>query len=398
MGRHPVDLNRLAYFILADAGEVAGTNAQETLRAAVATDQDDVVDLTYDIQGFLAAQPPLGPRDAGMVAGTPGPGREAFWLLEGSLTCVRPVEIADAGPDEDAPRGLLPNGEPILRLRATAEDLTVTGEDRLTAGSARVTLQRERTILDDGSRRRDTTLSIQGALGIALTEREGDSSYLYAAYQLERVRSQPAPTLPAGQTAADGDTNVLELGIIANRLFETRGSRMTFDVTGTAALILNRVDRSERLQFNMRMSPGFGPTQNLGLCGYGAFLTIVPGISGRCDAALRLQVNHFLDRGTAAPTANDEFVFGGGEFGIEFAQSNENGVTGDGVFAGATYRYEASLSGAVPDIDRFTAFLKYRHWFGTRFGVDFGLDFVDGINPESFADENRISVSFGLIF
>lgn len=410
-GRSRADATRLSWFLLADAG-VVDPNPQGRVRDAFAADernaatdeQEAIVEAVSQLQERLATQGPIPADGAGLEALRPGPGRTEFWLLDRELACVKPAALARQGEESPAPartgappRGLA-NGEPILRLRRTVKELSATGDDRLTAGSAHLSYRRERVRLDDGGTRHDTTWSLEGALGVALAETEASSSYIYAAYQLQRARSRPAPMLDPGESEADKDTNILEAGVTGHQLLASPTLPVSLLLNASGALILDRVDRSERVRFNVEATPGFSRAY-LGLCAIGYYRPIVTGLGGRCSVTFRWQVNRFLDRGRGEIADNDEFVLGGAEIGIELARMNELGLADSGIIAGASYRYEESLLGNVPNIDRFSAYLKYRHWLsGRRYGIDIGFDFVDGTNPESFADEHRIELGFGLIF
>lgn len=415
-GKSDADPYRLALFLLADHGVVAldpvrwigasfaAERGPDNRAGAPTEDQQAVNGFVANLQRELTGTLPPGTDEVRLIIDDDRSIELEYWLLDRKLACVRAVRTAEATSNtevtpysnESRGRGVLENGEPILRLRGTPKELAATGPDRLSAGAARLSIERERVWRDDGTRRRDTTLAIQGALGLALEELEKRSAYLYAAYQLERVRSRPAPALPPGESAADGDTNVLEIGLTSRQMLAPRGLPVSAELVASGSLILDRVTRSERMRFDLALSPGFGDV-SFGLCAYGRFGAFLPGIGARCTAALRWQVNRFLDRGRG-DSGSDEFVLGGGEVTWEFAPFVDRVLLRSGVFAGMTYRYEASLRGDVRDIDRFTAYLKYRHWFGTRFGVDFGFDFADGINPESLVDENRLRVGFGVIF
>lgn len=410
-GRTPADRPRFATLLLADMGVIldAGGDPVEWVRhtfetspRAMTGEQRKVFEAIELVQQILRNQSPGEAARLGLDASRKG-GLE-FWLFDDDVTllCIKRAPPARASdPNRNTTPGLL-NGNPVLRLRNVPDQLNLTGEKRLTAGAAQLSYRRERVVLPNGSTRHDNAVAIEAALGLVLDESETRSAYLYAGYQLQRVRTAPPPVLPAGTSQRDKDTDVVELGV-NGFLLVPNNIHSTFNVTvaGSTAVIFDRVDDSSRLRVDLSVTPGFDPTStNLGICGLGYFRGVGLGLGGRCSLTGRLQINHFFDRGTGTPGAHDEFVLAGGEIGIEFAPMRAGRLIESGVIAGASYRYEASIHGDVPAIDRFSAFLKYRHWFGDekRFGMDFGFNFVDGTNPQSFADEHRISFGLGFIF
>lgn len=418
VGRHPADRGRMAALLLADAGVIDEHPEQWITQAFALLDvrgshptaeQRAAIDAVRQIQETLRNLDAAGAARFGLEA---VPVRadvrtEFFWLLreDVQLSCIkRAARPADGAPP--TPPGLA-HGSLDLRLRATPDQLNVAGSDRLTTGAAQLSYVRERVLLPAGGSRHDNTIGIKGTLGIVIDEQAAtrehaaSAAYLYASYQLQRLRTTPPPTLAPGVSQRDKDTDVLEVGLTGFRILRhTNTSPVNLLVSGNGSIIMNRVADSERLRVAVTAVPSVDPTRwPIRLCSLGYFRDLGLGLGARCGLTLRLEANHFLDRGTAAPTANDEFVLAGGEAGIEFAQMRHARLLPGGVIAGATYRYERAIHGGVPDIDRFTAFLKYRHWVeDNRFALEFGFNFVDGTNPESFADENRLTFGLGLIF
>jgi hypothetical protein len=365
-----------------------------------------VINAITGLQVRLGSASGPGPEEAGLEARPAGPGaRPDGWLIAGGarLYChkkPRPDAGQAAGHNQATgqSRGLRPD----IRLRATADELGIADDDqrRLTAGAATISYQRERIEQTDGTRRHDTTIGVKGALGVVLAQNAaGDSAILYGAYQLQRLRTQPPPVLAPGATQRAKDTDILEIGINAHRLFG-RGDEgpINLDVTARGSVVFDRVADSERLRFALTAVPDIQIP--LPICHFGEFHPFGLGLAGRCTLTFRGQANFFLDRGTRAPTAHDEFALAGGEIGLEIAEWQVDRLRGSGgVIAGVNYRYDVSLIGDVPNIHRFSTFLKYRRWVDDRrFALEGGVTFVDGINPDSFADEHRVTFGFGLIF
>lgn len=409
--RTEVSRRRLFVILLADNGVVvepaAGEDEEAWIRRALRTPangasdaQKNVINAISALQARLGSVSGPGPEEAGLEAVPAGPGaRPDGWLIADDVRLYchkRPRREAGATATQGG--GLRPD----LRLRATPDELGIPDNDprRLTAGAATLSYQRERIEQTDGTRRHDTTIGVKAALGVVLAQNPaGDSAILFAAYQLQRLRTQPPPVLAQGSTERGKDTDVLEIGLNARRLFG-RGDEGNFnlDVTGRGSIVFDRVANSERLRFALTAVPDLHVP--LPICRFGEFHPFGLGLAGRCTLTFRGQANVFLDRGTRAPTANDEFALAGAEIGLEIAEWRGDRLSGSGgVIAGLNYRYEASLIGDVPDIHRLSTFLKYRRWLNDgQFAIEGGATFVDGINPDSFADEHRITVGFGVIF
>jgi len=409
--RTEVSRRRLFVILLADNGVViepgTGEDEEAWIRRALVTPasgasdaQKNVINAISSLQVRLGSLSGPGPEEAGLEAVPAGLGaRPDGWLIADDvrLYCHKRPRRG-AGTTTSQGGGL----QPDFRLRATPDELGIPDNDqrRLTAGAAMVSYQRERVEQTDGTRRHDTTIGVKAALGVVLAQNSaGDSAILFAAYQLQRLRTQPPPALAPGTTERAKDTDVLEIGLNARRLFG-RGDEASFnlDMTGRGSIVVDRVANSERLRFALTAVPDLHIP--LPLCRFGEFHPFGLGLAGRCSLTFRGQANFFLDRGTRAPTTNDEFALAGGEIGLEIAEWRGDRLRGSGgVIAGLNYRYEASLIGDVPDIDRFSTFLKYRRWLNDgQFAIEGGVTFVDGINPDSFANEHRIIFGLGLIF
>jgi hypothetical protein len=91
-----------------------------------------------------------------------------------------------------------------------------------------------------------------------------------------------------------------------------------------------------------------------------------------------------------------------GHLGGRVAFSAAVGKTySDGPFFTAEYLRLARIDGDpefIPHIKRHQLTLGNRWWFGDDLAVEVSAKLIDGENVDSFADENELSVNFGLIF
>lgn len=395
--------DRLAYFVLADAGIQASQPAQQ-LRDILAGSVPigggplrSIRDNVYRLQERLSANSPESASDVGLRAAPAATDNSTWWLVQPNLQLSCTKFAAARQNTGSASPGNEPFSLGQLRLRQNAEALSAAdGQERLAAGAAQIGLRRERRVLDNGTTRTDNTLSVEAALGWALRDRADSALLLYGAYQRERLRSDPPPQLAPGASQADKDTNILELGVTGRQL--VRMGNVNLMLRGSGSYISNYVDDSERLRLKLSATPYFGPFPRGRFCYFGGFADAINrgfgSVRGRCSLTFLAQVNHVLVAGSATIGTNDEFVLAGGRIGYELAAGEAGGVV-----AGVTYEYQRTIHGNVPSIDRLTAHLKYRIWTGDKsFGIEFGFDFADGINPETFNDENRIRLGVGLIF
>jgi hypothetical protein len=315
-----------------------------------------------------------------------------FWLVSDA---VRFACIYDA---EEKPE---PKVDPITKiagkilLRETTEALALTGEDRKTAPSASIAYKRERSYLDDGTAKNTSTATVKAVLGFPFYGPHDDGSILgYAGYELNRARIHPAPVLTAPATERDGDTEILKFGLFANHIFSL-GDSAVADVAVDAALLTDYVHDSQRLRLKLNVAPDFGADE-LGICAIGrlnSWKKNFLGLRGKCTFEIQGEVNHLTRKGTLTVKPEDEFVLAGGRAAADFQFGDDDD---SGLIAGVDYRYLHAFNSAVPDIDRFKAYFKYRFWFG-KLGVDTGFEFIDGTNPDSFADDNSIMLTFGLV-
>lgn len=393
VGDTQADRTRLLSFLLADAG-VLTSDPEAALRQAFAADQPTdeqkaIMESVVQLQEALHSRRPLVAERLRLAAHPTFPGRTSFWLLNEDvvLTCTR----TEAPPPAD------PSILSRLRLRGTSQDLTATGAARRSASSAQLSYRDNRNVAPDGTTSDTITVSLQAAVGVPLFATDARSVMIYGAYQLQEARTTPPPAMAPGVSEADKDTDTAEFGLNGHVVL-WGNAPVAVLLDGRLAYIADFTADTGRLRGDVRLSPAFG-SHDLGLCSVGYFREFGLGLGGRCEISARAQINHFLDRGGLAAGTETGFGLAGGEAAIDFAPMQDGRLRNSGVVAGLRYRYEAAFYGSVPDIDRFSAYLKYRLWLrNERVGFDLGFNFVDGVNPESFRDENRLEASFGIIF
>lgn len=286
-----------------------------------------------------------------------------------------------------------------FNLRENPEGLALTGKERKSAGAAQLGLERVRSFLDDGSRKQVTTLTGKGVLGLKILPQTDDTSlFAYGGYELSRSRTRPAtlPTPPA--TLRDGDTEIIKIGLVGRQYFDlVKGPKanrsMTVSIDGS--YLFDLVKDSERLRGKVTLSP-YWFVKPGGICGIREFHeTIIPGVRARCTPDILFQYGHVTRDGKLDADDKKDHVMFGGRIAYDLMLS---GDLESGVFAGASYEYQKRISGGVPSIRRHRLYVKYRLWAGNDFAVDIGPELIDGINPDSFANENQLVLKTGLIF
>ncbi len=370
----------------ADAAAILSVQAvmDRDRRAALSKDEASVREVVAQLQDELASEDPAV---FGLRAAPLGPGRILPWLFNQDVT-LECVAIAETDPEK-------PTFPPALRLRQTSEDLSATDADRKAAGAALIGLKHERTRNADGSRSSVSTVSIKGVLGYAISEGDESGALVFAGYELERSRAKPAPTLPPGERQSDSDTDLLEVGATGHELIS--GEQVSLFLTASASALFDGVKDSERVRLKVAAVPSFGDWGLGPLCRFGRLGKLVDfGLfryRGKCTLTGLWQVNHFLDKGRATPGTADELVLAGGRFSFDMLPEGESGFV-----SGISYQYQQALHGNVPSVDQLNAYLKYRYWTRQDVGIDFGFDYVRGVDPDSFVNEDRLVLSLGFIF
>lgn len=319
------------------------------------------------------------------------------WLLDDGVILECKVALKPAASGSTS--------QPIihtkLRLRGTVDALSLKGRKFETAPSAELSYKRARTILADNSEKFTNTFAIKGALGYSLADSWETSVLAYSSYELSKVRVTPPPVLTPPATQADGDTEIVKLGFIGSNLYDLNpdplllSPNMTLQLDGS--YIFDLTKESERMRASVSLSPNFAlPYRSF--CGLDGFVdTFIPGLQGSCSVAALYSLNHFTDKGKVVLTAKDDFVHAGFRVKGDWALAAHRSA---GAIFGVGYEKQWIIHGTVPDIDRFNAYVKYRFWLNPQrnSAIDVGFDFVDGINPDSFEDQNEVKFSAGILF
>ena len=322
----------------------------------------------------------------------PGPGKLLFNPdKEYTIICLA-GKPAEKHPEIVAASA--PTKVPRFGLVKDTDSLSLVGDERAAAGSAKISVTRSKARQDDSSNKTDTKLNFDGTFGVRLTgDNESTHSFAYASYTLERNRSFPAPDLADGERRDDGDTNVLELGLSVND-YILPGN---ISLIGQIGYIANFVKGSRRIRSRVLFEPSFGDT-DFGLCRVGQLSDFKP-LAGKfrtkCYFALGAEFSHVARLGQDDFKKSGEFFAAGPVIGIDLAPAfgSENGIVGQ-----LRYQYLPVLSGTAPKIERFDASLAYRFWVGAGVGLDFGGGYKRGTNLKSLEKEDIFELSFGIIF
>jgi hypothetical protein len=319
--------------------------------------------------------------------------------LKGTLRCkvkrAVPV-VTDGARTADQPK--MASGID-LSLRGVVDDLFLTGKERKKGSAAELAVERVRSFADDGSRKQVTTLTAKAVIGWMILPASGsDKLAAYVGYELNRPRSKPsvAPELPA--TLRDGDTELLKLGVVGSAYLD-----LTKDKSGDAAAIVT-VDtaylfdvahNAERLRGRFIVSP-YLYVKPGGLCGVRYFAqTFIGGLRARCQLDVSMQQNIVTKEGRLQTEDGMDSILIGGKFSYDLMVSGDLDA---GIVAGASLDYQRRIYGGVPHVRQHRLYLKYRIWSGEAFGLELGPELIDGINPESFEDENKVVIKAGIIF
>lgn len=311
------------------------------------------------------------------------------WLFKGpanyTLTCAPPKPEKPAEFERLAP----------ITIRKTVGELALLGEDRDAAASAQVSYDDLRTTNLAGEEKRTRKLVVNAAMGLTLAGNEYQYAMLFGDYSRSRarIRTSPTPIDPAKDGSAD-DVDVLEMGLLG-----TASLGGWLRATGRAGVIFDNVTDANFASGTFSLVPITGGKPNLGLCSLNSFRYLGLGIDARCSVSLEGDIRHVLDKGRATLSPTDMIVAVGPSVGIAFRRSIDvkTGKPRDGLTASLTYKYLPVLTGIAPDLDRLDVTIAYRLW-RNNIGFDFGIIYADGIERKSLADENRIGLSFGIIY
>lgn len=412
--------SRLAYFAASHSGTmVAPGEALALVRKLDAPNPEDrpkelkpLRSLMYHLQNVLVTEELSGLRAFGQdgkpVTYTDTDHNRA-WLVrpEVVLRCKLPKKD-DAAPQQAGSEGTQEapakkgGGLKIdLRLAGTVEALGAEGEARKSAAAASIGYNRTRTFQEDGSRTQTTEISAKAMLGAVFETGPNSDLMLYGGYELKRNRAVPAPTLTPPATERDGDTEVITLGGGIAKLAPIGGSRNPYAVSLNlrfdGAYKFDLVKDAERAEGKFTVSLYTLP-RTLGICGFGGYTDFGNGFWSLCELSGGFSFNKVMKRGTLVPTGKDSYAHAGGKASIAlfYGDPSENSA-----FLSGEYLYMPRISGdqaEIKTIRRHKVALGYRWWSGTSHALEVKAELTDGINPDSYADENAVTIGFGILF
>lgn len=323
--------------------------------------------------------------------------RDSSWLVRSEVTlrCLVP----EANPSEPPPPALT-SSEPHLRGNVAA--LTAAGSDLQSADAASFGYSRTRTYETDGSRSQATEISIDAVLGVVLDGGLPFNLTAYAGYELKQNRSRPAPTLVAPATQRDGDTDIVTLGLVGGSTIALGGRANpwtdSLKLSYSAAYLFDRVKDSERVKAQIQLRP-YHAARLFGLCKIGGLTDLGGKIWTSCHVDGIVTYQKVTRHGALLPAGKDHF----GHAGIKLAGALYLGdpSKGSSLFASADYqrlwRYDGDPA-FIPEIRRYSFSIGHRWWPGKKIGFEIKAELTDGINPDSFADENSLTLGFGVVF
>ena len=285
----------------------------------------------------------------------------------------------------------------IIAIREKPEELWLGGKEGRKAGSFKVGLNRTKTIQDDGTKKRELNVSIDGTVGLRITKPDSSNGHTFAfgKYNLNRDRVVPKPQLAAGKTEADSDTDVLEVGLVSK--IQADLPKLAMDLFIQSSAIFDFANNSERIKVKGILQPGF--VSDFGICNFGSLkpLTISNGLRTRCSVQLEAEGAGITKRGKSKFQTFDTFFALGGTATFEAFLPTSDG-NDDGVLASAKYRFLPVVHGPFDNIERLELELKHRFWSEVGFGIDIGASFIKGTNELSFDEEDILTLGAGVIF
>jgi hypothetical protein len=321
------------------------------------------------------------------------------WIADSNIVlgCKLPTESAPGIVVVDPNKG----GKLDLRLRGDVAALAATDKDRVTATAASFGYSRTRTFQEDGSRTQASEFSVKAVLGAVLDHNPLHTFVVYGGYELKQNRVKPAPTLVPPATERDGDTDIITLGSSVGRLVPIGSKGNPFDASlnlrfdGTYKFDL--VKDSERAEGKVSASL-FVLKPIAGICTIGGLNDFGNGFWAGCELSALASYNVITRHGLLPVTVKDHFAHAGGKAAITLYRGDPGEDT---AFASAQILYMPRIDGdrtAFPDIKQHKFSLGYRWWKGSSFALEAKGELTDGINPDSFADENALTIGFGVIF
>jgi len=328
------------------------------------------------------------------VTGVPLAGYD--WLFDPNRAFTLSCGSASSSPNTEGPIPL--TRHPALVLRQKVEELSLTASDAKKAGAFNIGALRVRSIQEDGSIKKVTTITAAGTLGIRLTSPTTNPPvFAYAGYALNRQRTLPGKTF---DEQAKDDVNALEVGGSIGNIWLRDAANWNLTMSGNIAYVRDFAHDASRGRFRLLLTPGIAA--NLGpFCGLGGFNRIelsFISFRGRCVIALDAEASNVFKAGTAKGplfATYDDFIGLGTNVGYQVAVPIKGD---DGLLGGVLYRFVPTISGKASDIERLDISFKYRIWVEDTVGIDFGIVYQKGTEPISLVKEDRFQLGFGVIF
>ncbi len=328
------------------------------------------------------------------VFGVPAAGYD--WLFDAGRALTLSCGSAPSTPGDPDPIPL--TRHPAVVLRQKVEELGLTGSDAKKAGAFNIGALRVKSVQEDSSIKKVTTITAAGTLGIRLTSPTANPPvFAYASYALNRQRTLPGK---AFDEQAKDDVDAMEVGASIGNIWLRDAYDWNLTMNGNVAYVQDFAHDASRGRLRLLLTPGIAA--DLGpFCGLGGFNRIelsFISFRGRCLLALDAEASNVFKAGTAKGpifTAYDDFIGLGVNVGYQVAVPIKGD---DGLLGGVFYRLVPTVSGKAPDIERLDIAFKYRFWVEDRVGIDFGIVYQKGTEPISLVEEDRFQLGFGVVF
>lgn len=416
-----IPANRVGFFLMAFAGETPSSDGPMHDLAKLRSDPDwsgkhsELYDTVDQFQLGLAVGKYAGLK-AFRADGKPIKASEVNpatnWFAGPGITlhCLVPTKPEAEGGSKLS-----------IRLRGNVDALPATGTELKSADAAVIGYNRTRTFEDDGSRKQTNEVSINAVLGAVKEVNDNFAVTGYVGYELKRSRVKPTPSLVPPATERDGDTDIVTLGVMGEAYIPLGGKDSTgsddqqwstsLRLTFGSSYVFDRVKDSERVRgeltaglfhrekIDVTLAERKKRKPLLGICDLGGYSHIAPNVWTRCDVQAMVTYNQVTRQGSLTPSGNDQFGHAGGKVSASLYLGDPSKKSS--FFFGADYVYQVRYAGdpnEIPDIRRHSVTLGHRWWQSKGFAIEIKASLTDGINPDSFADENALTLGFGVIF
>lgn len=345
------------------------------------------------------------------IDGVPAPSLDRSALFSSnsaaSVSCLRAASASAAGGTGSPSGASSPNTgdnrwQIRLVLRKSVDDLAKASDAGIEgAGSFSLGFTRTKSNTDEGARKRDTDLQINGAVGVAIGKSSAGSNnrYLYAEYTRSEKRSRLNP--PPADPPAEGedDIDVLEVGFAAPSLltFDSFQEQLFWEVRGRTGWVVDFAKNSRRVYGNLQVEPGFrlgrfGDTIGFGFFGRDLSLGFT-SFRLRSRAWAEVELSHVMKAGDSKLNSGDELLGLGGAVRFDLAPKL---FAKHGPLGSVQYRRLWMVSGTADDLKRWDIEAGYRFLVGSRLAIDLKTSYALGEERKSYDDEDIWKIEFGL--